>query len=324
MEKSRFGVVGLGPIGGTYAGYLAQAQHIVFGVDIAGEIRAAVGKQGITVGGKLNAQSNLINCFNSISEFNDCNLDWLVIATKAYVLDTLAPDVRNLLRNNPNLNIILMQNGLENEIYLANQIGNSAKIIYRMAINFAGGATEPGKIQIAWLQPPSYIGAYDAHTGKYTANANAATLAEILTEAGLETELTNDVRYHTFWKTLLNAPLFALCSVDLKPMGSVTLAKEGLIRSAIRESLDVAKEAYRYDYGNNAEDDAVKYLIGGGDHLPSLTVDLIHGRLTENNSVSRAISEVGKGVGVATPFNDLFAEIIDLLERSKVHFNPSG
>ena len=78
-----------------------------------------------------------------------------------------------------------------------------------------------------------------------------------------------------FFKTILNSALNALCaSCGITMRQAMTFAHtRALARELIREGLSVGS-ALGYFYGEQAEEDCLRYLDEGNEHLPSMWYDL--------------------------------------------------
>jgi len=146
-------------------------------------------------------------------------------------------------------------------------------------------------VNVAWFTPPNCIGPLEP------ADERAGELARLLTAAGLETKLltAHDVKKGVFWKAILNAALMPLCaSTGITMRRAMTMPHtRSLARRVIREGLAVAA-ALGYHYGESALDEALRYLDRGGDHMPSMWVDLQHNLPTEIEYINGKIVQLGK------------------------------
>ena len=82
MDEYRFGVVGVGPIGGIMAAHLAKAGHNVTLIDILEDHLNAIKRNGLSISGfkELNAPFPGENICYSIDEMNKKELDVVFIS----------------------------------------------------------------------------------------------------------------------------------------------------------------------------------------------------------------------------------------------------
>jgi ketopantoate reductase len=102
------------------------------------------------------------------------------------------------------------------------------------------------------------------------------------------------IKKRSFYKTILNSALNALCaSVGITMRQAMTMSHTRSLASLlVREGLSVAA-AVGYYYGEDSLNDALKYLDRGGDHLPSMWYDLQGGLPTEIEYINGKIAEIG-------------------------------
>jgi 2-dehydropantoate 2-reductase len=144
------------------------------------------------------------------------------------------------------------------------------------------------------------------------------TWAEALSASGLTTEFIaqHEVRKKVFFKTILNSALNALCASSGITMRQAmqlrhTRAMAGML---IREGLSVGS-AVGYNYGEDAQEVCIAYLDGGGDHLPSMWVDLERKNRTEIEYMNGKIVKIGRMFkNIDVDVNIFFTSMIVTLE----------
>ncbi|MBU1023979.1 hypothetical protein KKB99_06815, partial [bacterium] len=127
-------------------------------------------------------------------------------------------------------------------------------------------------------------------------NAGLKTIVEMLNASGLTSEYVDSksVKQNAFLKTVLNAALMPICAVmnlTMKQAMSLIATRE-LAMEVLNEGLAVG-EKLGYDYGEHILQTCVGYLDKGGDHHPSMSVDIQHKRPTEIEFINGKILELG-------------------------------
>ena len=209
-----------------------------------------------------------------------------------------------------NSKVISLQNGLDNEDFLASHFGRDR--VLRVAINYAGNTMEPGEIEMVWFQKPNYIGCICNDEDCPV----ASDLAALFSEAGLETEPAEDIKYHTWRKTILNAALSPVSAVLGMTMAEVMGSAEGfeLVQLLLQECIDVAKQV-GFDYGEGFYDYCLDYLQRGGHHKPSMLIDLEKGNPTEIDYVNGKIESYGYKMNVPVPVNKVMTALVKAKQR---------
>jgi len=310
IKKPTVGVIGLGPVGSILAAHLAKSRVDVVVQDAMPNIRSKVKEDGIYVSGITQLHAKIDKIANSIPELAKFGTEIIFVVTKACYLKDILPEIKRIYK--PSLKIVSFQNGLDNERFVAEHLGIGTT--YRVVINYAGSLTGPGNAVMNWFQPPNYVGAY--HSGKYTTDETSKKIAGILTEAGLKTEESSDIKKHVWEKTILNAALCSICGVTGQTMKEAMEFEHSrkLAVKVLEEGLAVAK-ADGYSFGSEALKRFTLYLEKGGAHKPSMLIDIENKRPTEVNFMSGAIAKYGEKYKIPTPVNSTFTGLIKTLEN---------
>jgi len=309
-EKSTIGIVGLGPVGSILAAHLAQSGEKVIVEDAVPNILQKVKKDGLNVSGITKIAVKIGNVANSIKELAQFSPDVIFIVTKACYLKPITSEIKQ--RYTSEMKIVSFQNGLDNERFIADNIGIST--VYRVVINYAGNLLSPGKAVMNWFQPPNYVGVLQ--NGIYTTDETTRLIANIMTTAGLKTEEAKDIKKHVWEKTILNSALCSICAVTGQTMKEAMdfPNSRSLAVKMIEEGLNVAK-ADGYDFGAEALETFTSYLEKGGVHKPSMLIDVENKRPTEVDFMSGAIVKYGEKYKIPTPVNSIFTDLIKTIEN---------
>jgi 2-dehydropantoate 2-reductase len=302
----RFLIIGLGPIGGILAAHLESTGQECYGVDVWDEHRNAIERNGITVGGQEEIHAKITGMARSIADLKEIPFDYAVISVKTPVMPKIVEELKALPGD---FMIASFQNGIDNENYLAGHFGKSR--IMRGSINYAGGVEGPAKLAMTFFHKPNYIGCFCSNR----ICDHAREIADLMTESGLETEATDNIKLYTWKKAILNAGLSALTAILGWTMSQAMTNKESLrlVEMVLEESIAVAK-ADGYTYGDDFLEVCLKYLGGAGPHKPSMLIDIENGQQTEIDFINGRIAARGEALDVPVPINKIFTTMVKARE----------
>jgi 2-dehydropantoate 2-reductase len=165
---------------------------------------------------------------------------------------------------------------------------------------------------MTFFNKPNYIGVQEPSQQQLAQN-----IAEMLTEAGLETAIAGDIRKQVWEKVILNAALSPLCALTRLTMKAAmdfppTFA---IVVETLKEGIAVAR-ADGYEFGADFLDFCIAYLRKAGHHKPSMLCDIEASRPTEIDYLSGAIVEYANKHSVSTPVNTTIAELVRGLEKA--------
>jgi 2-dehydropantoate 2-reductase len=306
-DEPKVVVVGVGPVGGILAAYLAYAGHYVVSCDIQKSHLDVIKERGFSITGNSEITTKSGQVAYGISELSDFpDVNTIIVSTKASVLPGLIPELSRFAK--PGVRFIACQNGLDNEEYLADFFDSDN--VLRLVINYGGSQMGDGNIYMSFFNPPNYIGAM---TG--ASEALARQLAQMLTEAGLETQFTTDIKKYEWEKVVLNAALNPVCALTRKPMKDMMDLErtEQLVEQLLLEGIAVA-EAAGITFDDGFFENGIEYLKNAGYHRTSMHQDVLRHIPTEIDWISCKIVEWGRALSVDTPYNTVIAALIKGLE----------
>ena len=306
-------VIGLGPVGSILAAHLAYSKADVVVQDAMPHIRETVKQDGIIISGITQLTAKIDKIAESIPSLAKYDPDVVFIVTKACYLKDVLPEIKQIY--SPKLKVVSFQNGLGNEQAIAEQLGIDTA--YRVVINYAGNLLHPGHAAMNWFQPPNYVGAL--HKGKYTTDETTKKIADMLTAAGLKTAEAPNIKEHVWEKAILNAALCSTCGVTGQTMKEAMEypSSRKLALQVLEEGLQVAV-ADGCNFGSDALAKFTAYLEKGGDHKPSMLIDVENKRPTEVDFMSGAIARFGQKHKVPTPVNSTFTELLKTIENQYI------
>ncbi len=306
-KKKKFLVVGLGPIGQILSCHLKAAGCRVYGIDVRQDCIEAIEKNGVTLEGVASLQANLDGLTTQLSDLKGEEFDFAVIAVKTPYM----PEVVAALKSfKGNFKVVSMQNGIDNEEYLANFFGRERVI--RFVINFAGNIVSPGCVKMTFFHKPNYVGCLCGTKGCL----HGKYFAELMTDAGLETESSEDIKKLTWRKTILVAALAPIAALLGMTMLEVMTMNETryLVEMLLEEAIEVAR-GKKYDFGEDFFEYSLNYLTKAGHHKPSMLIDLENGNPTEIEYINGKISLYGHELDIPVHLNTYLTLLIRAKER---------
>jgi 2-dehydropantoate 2-reductase len=308
MPNRKIGIIGAGPVGSIMAAYLARNGQDVFLADIKEELIAAIEVGGITVtgvGDNFNVRLKGTGYFAaSLERFHP---EWIFIAVKFNFLESLLEEIKLFVKKGQKF--LVVQNGIDNEDGVAEVFGKNN--VFRFVINYAGMIDEPGTVRMSFFNRPNYIGGLSEKQ-----EPHAKEIAEVITEAGLETVCVPDIKKYEWKKTILNAGLMPVCASTGLTMKEAMGLEETrfLCEKILTESIQVARNL-GYEYEENFLENALSYLSKAGHHKPSTSLDLEAGNPIEY--IFQPIIDYGKKTGFPTPYLESLTKIVRALEHQQ-------
>ncbi|MBW7844544.1 MAG: 2-dehydropantoate 2-reductase [Bacteroidia bacterium] len=311
-HKIRVGIIGLGPVGMILAVKLQKA-----GCEVALCVRNEVKRnkiihEGIKLENVFTDSAKFKDVYENIEDFINLDLDYLIFAVKTYHVPTLLSAASALITEK--LTVVSAQNGIDTEHLYTSTFGEGK--ILRMVVNFAGSPINPNTVKVSFFTAPNYIGSINDSRRK-----QADELANLLTLANVDTDSVTsfDLVKRVWHKTILNSSLSALCGVGRLTMAEAMSDPDTveLIEQTISEAVGVAEtEKIRFD--DNFIRECMRYLKKGGDHFPSLALDLINGRETEIDFFNGKIVEYGRKHYVRASLNLSFTNMVNAMTNKNI------
>jgi 2-dehydropantoate 2-reductase len=180
----------------------------------------------------------------------------------------------------------------------------------RAVVNYGCGLVGPAHVRMGFHHPPHYIQELDP-----VSRPAAAAVSEALSKSGLKTERTDNIVSMVWRKSIMNAAMNPVCAVTgltmSKAMGDPLVFE--LVDALTIESIMVAR-ANEISLGWDYYPYAMNYLRGGGDHKPSMLMDILNRRRTEIDYINGKIIAYGQQAGVKTPYNHMIRGLVKAIE----------
>jgi len=308
MKGKKIAVVGLGPAGGIFAIHLAASGHFVYGVDIWEDHIEEIRNNGMKITNLISLHSHFQEVSNRLETFKEVRFDYIVIAVKTPNM----PGVVSMLKDFPgDFKILVLQNGFDNEEYLADFFPRER--ILRAAVNYAGNIVSPGVIKMNFFAKPNQVGCICKQVGC----DHGEEIAALLTDAGLDMEAVSDIRKFTLKKVILHAilaPVSAILGVTMAEVMEYQKSRS-IVENLINECITVAK-AMGYDFGDDFFDYCINFLLKAGRHKPSMLIDLEKGNPTEVDYIGGKIVAFGEKFNIPVPMNTAITHLV----KTKDHY----
>jgi 2-dehydropantoate 2-reductase len=287
-------IVGAGGVGGLLAAVLRRA-----GVDVSLLVTERhlkpIRSKGLAVIGPEGRFSVEIQAELDPREIGPC--DAVIVTTKMWSLEALAPTLRPLLKENTA--VIPVQNGIDGPETLAGALGWKHVVYGSASLNAA--IEEPGVIR---QKNPQYGLTVAEADGKES--ARLLEIKKIFGSAGISLEIGSDgpaLLWNKFIGLVANS---SLCSLLRSPIGAVQKDDEAwaLYTAVFNEVVAVGRAA-----GISLPAQKVEARLEGARKsppmvMPSMAVDLVAGNRLEYPWLGGRVRELGRKHGVPTPAND--------------------
>lgn len=302
-----YGVVGTGPVGRVFAGLLRQAGHRVTVLCHRPQTQQILKHRPVVVRGKLEAYAQLDEVLLEAAEFVRAAPDVVLICTKSVDTEHVLKTLRDH-RPRPETLYVSCQNGIDTERVVAEIFGADRAL--RIVLNMGCDVSCGNEVVVAFctthvMSRPALV------DGDWVER-----IARDLQESGLPLTLSEHWRNDVFTKALLNASLGSLCAATRHCMGCVMDQPESraMVEDMLREGMAICV-AEGIELRPDFLDYAMHYLDQGGEHRPSILVDVEKGKVTENEFHCAELARLARRHGVPAPTIDFVDKVLRCTEN---------
>ena len=305
-KPKKFAVIGAGPVGGIVAAFLARGGYDVTLCDVVPSLLEPAINPGIRLEGADNFQAAVTRTITRIDELVVDPPDVVIVTVKATALPLLASVLEKLVGEGRY--VVSWQNGIDTERVLSQSLG--IKSVMRAVVNFGSVLVAPGQIKVAFHHRPHFLQELDPDSKEA-----AVGICNVLTECGLDTRHTDQIRHMVWSKAVNNSCMNPVCAVTGKTMSEVINDPIllNLVDLLLKEGVAVAR-ANEFALGPDYYPFCVDYIKDAGHHKPSMLQDIEAGRRTEVDFINGKIIEYGSRAGVPTPYNTTLRALVKALE----------
>jgi 2-dehydropantoate 2-reductase len=296
-------VIGAGAMGSLFGGLLTESGVAVWLLDIWEAHINTLNQSGLTIereGVTRVVRPNAVTDPQSIGQ-----VDLVIVFVKSTHTAAAARTAAGLVR--PDGLVLTLQNGMGN----ADILGQAVKPDKVLAGTTSHGATMlgPGRVRHAGIGP-TQIGLWAAGDP-----APAQKVARILTGAGIETEVTDDIHARVWHKLFINVGINAITALTGIHNGQILdlATTRDLSQKAVEEAMAVARAK-----GIKVEEDVVAHVFKIAEataaNRSSMGQDVDYRRPTEINAINGAVVREARQSGLATPVNETLSALVQTLE----------
>ncbi|MEK6706885.1 MAG: 2-dehydropantoate 2-reductase [Bdellovibrionota bacterium] len=292
-----YAIIGMGPVGSTIAVHLAQAGHdlaILCGYEAK---YTALASGPLVVKGKLSAHAKFGNLHMQMESFLETKPDVIFIATKSCDSPAILQTIKQSAKFDKKTVFVSCQNGLGVEEQIINVFGSQNAL--RMVMNLGCSLIGENEVNVTFIFPQILSLRIDVNM------ALTRQVAMDLTSAGFKTDLKEDYQPDIFRKAILNSSLSSVCALTGMTMKAVLDRPflKRIVEEIVREGISIAK-VRKIAIGAGFFNEAMSYLSSGGDHKPSMLVDIENRRRTENDYHCGKLVQYAENSGMRVPVTE--------------------
>jgi 2-dehydropantoate 2-reductase len=282
------------------------------------ETLALLGKQGIRrtgLFGDVHVPAGQIEIAGTTQTLIEDPPDWLLVCTKAFSSAEIASELEAIANERTRrTHLVLCQNGWGNEIPFLSFWPKQRLFHARIITGFQ--LRSPTEVEITAHAAPIALGSIFRASPR-----PLETLAQRLSEGGIPTETTDDMRGVLWAKMLYNCALNPLGAIAGRRYGELVddSTTRALLEEVVREIFVVlAAAGERVAWPNAAaylETFYSQLIPPTAAHESSMLQDLRAGRPTEIEALCGAVERLASEHDVATPVVSALAELVRVAAR---------
>lgn len=289
-------------MGSVYAGLMAEAGHEVWAVDIWQEHVDAINRSGLRVEGASGDRTvQGIRATRDTGEVGECDL--YVLATKAAGVGPAAREIAPLM--GPESMVITIQNGLGAGERIA-QFMDTDRVLLGVADGFGASMKGPGHVHHSAM---NLIRVGEMNGGL---SERLQRITAVWQQAGFNAKAFEDIDQLIWGKYICNVAFSGPCTVFDRTLGELMANPDSW---SIAQGC--AREVYALGQAKNIAftfDDPIEYITAFGrkmpDARPSMLLDHHARRPSEIDAINGMAVELGRQLGIPTPYNEVLSAII--------------
>jgi 2-dehydropantoate 2-reductase len=307
----KIGIVGAGAMGGLFGGMLTRAGQDVWLIDNRKERAEKINREGLIIESSRALQPGgpkqyviRMKATTEPREVGHCDL--VILFVKAY--DTEEATRNSLALTGSRTVWLTLQNGLGNIEKISKIVGGAGVV---GGITYQGATVlEIGRIRHAGFGK-TVIGEIDSkESGRTT------YISDIFNQAGIDTEISDNIEGVLWGKLLINAVINPLTAITGLKNGQLleSLPMRETMKLIVEEAVRVpVKKGIRLPYQKIFEK-VEEQCQASRDNISSMLQDILRKKRTEVDFINGAIVSEGEKIGIATPVNKTFWNLVKFLE----------
>ena len=319
-------LIGAGAIGGTIGTLLKNAGYDIRIMCLNDEIKNMIEENKFTLTGAKGEYHEEFTCYSSYGQLGDEKFDYVIIATKIFVMPKVAALVLPFIREDTL--VVGMQNGICTA-ELAEVVGDNRAVGCMLGF----GATRISDCEVNMTSKGKMV--IGLHNGAITPELNR--LADMLSKV-LPTSVSSDIRREQYSKLIVNSCINSCAAITGKTLGVIINDKRArkLFLAVAREAMRIAK-AMNFDVPPYAgvlnykllmlADNPVWNSVAGclvfmvskmyGNVKPSTLQSLEHGEKTEIDIFNGYFVKKGAELGIDVPVCSKIVDMIHEIENGE-------
>lgn len=288
--------MGAGAVGGFVGARFALSGVPVTLIGRAGMVEA-VADQGMRLDADGKTRRVRVTATTDPAGVADC--DTVMIAVKSTATEAAAQAIAPHL--SPDATVLSLQNGIGNLPILTRILDRP---VLPALVYIAVSQTAPGHVR--------HLGGQRIVVGL---GPRAQTAAQLFTDAGFDTELSDQAETALWVKLTVNCALNAVSALTAKPYGQIITqdGAEETLRAIVAECQAVAT-ASGITLPDDIAEQALSLTRSMPNQLSSTAQDLAAGKPSEIGHINGEIARRGKTLGIPTPLNQALATLVALRE----------
>jgi 2-dehydropantoate 2-reductase len=298
-------IIGAGAMGSLFGGFLSLSGEEVWLVDIWKEQIDVINSGGLSVEEGEKLQIIEVNATTDVASIGKANL--VLFFVKTYHTEKAVSDA--LVLEKEDTIFLTLQNGLGNEEAICKRVDR--KKVMLGVTNHGATLLGPGQIRHAGWGKTS-IGELD-----HGLTDRATRIAQMLCEAGIETEISSNIHDLIWAKLFVNIGMNALTALTGFKNGQLLDHPETLrlMEMLVSEAMEVARKKGIRIEGNPIE--KVRAVAEATrENRSSMGQDFDYRRRTEIDAINGAVVREAEHLGISVPYNQMITDLIKVIEKN--------
>lgn len=294
----KIAIMGAGAVGCYYGAMLARAGHAVTLITRPQHVQA-IAERGLVF--ETRAFTETLSVEATTEAAGVTGADAVLFCVKSGDTEQAGREMAPHL--DAGATVLCLQNGVDNAERLQAVLGRP---VLATAVYVASEMAGPGHVR--------HHGRGELVIGP---GPSSAAIADAFGQAGIKTEISDNVVGALWTKLIVNCAYNALSAIPQLPYGRM-IAVDGVracMADIVAECLAVARGS-----GIRVDDDVLDVVMGLAAGMPdqssSTAQDLARGKTTEIDHLNGYVVRTGAALGIATPANRLLTAIVKLMEES--------
>ena len=298
----KIAIFGVGAMGSVYAALFAEAGHEVHGVDVWAEHVDAINRNGLRLEGASGDRVIYgIHATQDGGSVGECDL--YVLATKASGVGPAAETIAPLI--GPESMVVTIQNGLGAGERIACFMPTD-RVLLGVADGFGASIKGPGH---AHHNAMNLIRLGEMNGGM---TDRLQRITEVWRQAGFNVKAFEDIDQLIWGKYICNTTFSGPCTVFDCTLGELMANPDWwAIGKACALEVYALGQARGIDF---TFDDPIEYVTAFGNRMPdarpSMLLDHMARRPSEIDAINGMVVEIGRQLGIATPYNEVLSAVI--------------